>query len=83
MTDNIGARGIEVLKFQLPYWATIDGVRPLGAKFFNVKQVRTATNLFVRRETNADVAVFDVWIRFQVSNCTDDFSDARFVVGTK
>ena len=83
MADNICTRCIEVLKFQLSNWATVDGVRPLGAKLFNIKQVRTTTNFFVWREANTNVAVFDVWIRFKMGNRANDLSDTRLVVGTK
>ncbi len=69
------------LKFSIPTtdWTTVNGVRPFSTKLLNIKQVCTTANLFIRCETNADVAVFDVWIRFQVSNRTDRiYADARF-----
>jgi hypothetical protein len=70
----------KALEFELAAIAAVERVGVRGVEGFDVEPIRTAADLFVRREADADAAVRDIEMRHQVLGSGDDRGNAGLVV---
>ncbi|CZV20514.1 Uncharacterised protein [Enterobacter hormaechei] len=70
---------VKVFILQFTHAATVDGVGPLRVKRLNVKVFCAFSNLFIRREGHADIAMRDIFA-LQHRQRRHDLGDARFVI---
>src|ERR1700735_410168 len=80
--DGGGIRG-KGLVLNISGSFAVDSVGKIGAEFFQVDLVDSATDLFVRCEQDLDGAVLDLWIVDQETRRIHDFGNAGLVVGAE
>ena len=80
--EDLGAGSVEVLELQFPQVATIHGISPVAAELLHVEMMGTHTNLLVRVEGDADLAVLHFRMVFQPAHRLNDLCDTGLVVGT-
>ncbi|MNC07627.1 hypothetical protein D3C75_551800 [compost metagenome] len=81
VADNFNGhrRRIEVLALQFADAAAINSVGPACIKGFNIKMFCAFTDFFVRSESNADIAVGDVFL-FEHRHRRHNFGDTGFII---
>ena len=80
---DFGGSGIEVLELKLAHFTAIHGISPLAAELRHIELMGTHADFLVRIKADADFAVLDFGMLFQIDHRGDDFGDARLVVGTE
>ena len=80
---DAGTGGVEVFVFELAYFASVHGVRPIAAKFLDVKIVSAFTYLFVWIECYAYGTMFDFGVVYEVFYGGDYLSYTSFVIGSE
>ena len=80
---DLPGSGIEILILELAEHSTIDRIGDIRAEIRNVETVRTASDLLIRGEANADFSVLYLRMRQEVLRHRHDFCNARLIVGTK
>ena len=75
-------RSIEILKLDLTFCVTVQGIGVIGVKFLHIKMSRPHTDLFIRRKRDRYLSMRDR-ITVQVFNHGHDLCDTGFVIGTQ
>lgn len=70
--DN-GRCRLEILVFYLTKFTAINRVSKPGAKILHLKPVRSAANLLIRRKTNADLSMGNLFVGKQISGSCHNF----------
>ena len=81
--SNGSCCSVEVLVLQFAFRTAVQGVGPVGIEAFDVEEIRSAPDLFVRSETDADVSVTDLGVLLQVFDGGEDFGYPGLVVGSE
>ena len=71
--------GVKVFILQLAHATAIDGVGPLRVKSLHIEMFRAFPHLFVRRESNPDIPVRNVFA-FQHRQRRHDLRDPRLII---
>ena len=80
---NLCTGCVKVFVFQLSKIATVHSVSPFAAEFLYIKVMCTASNLFIRVETNTNFTVFYLRVVAQVAHSLYYFGYSSLVVSAK
>ena len=80
---DLPGSGIEILILELAERPTIYGIGDVCAEIRDVKAVRTASDLLIRGEADADFSMLYLRVREEVLRHRHDFCDARLIIGTE
>ena len=80
---DLACRGIEVLKLQLADSTAVHCIGEVRAESLHVEMVGSLTDLFVRCETDTNLAVLDFGVLYQVLHCCHNLCNAGFVVSAE
>ena len=79
---NISGCGVEVFALDTADLAAVDSIGKIGIKALKIEVIRTAANLLIGSETDAQRTVADVFVRVDFGAQGDYLGNAGFVVGT-
>ena len=74
---------IEIFIFELADLTAVEGVRVLGSEFCHVELYYSASDLFVRGESDLDLSMLELRVLHDVLNRVHDLRDAGLVVSSK
>ncbi len=80
---DLGRGSVEVLELELAHFATVHGVGKVTAEELYVELVGTETDLLVRVEGDANLAVLHLGMCLEIHHGGDDLGDASLVVGSE
>ena len=80
---DLGASSIEVLVFEIAQVAAVNGVSPVAGKLVYIEMMSSHTDLLVRVEAYAYVAVLDFVVVAQIAHRLYDFGNTSLVVGSQ
>ena len=71
---------VEVLIFQLANLSAVNRIGPFATEFLHIEMVSTGTDLFIRRKTDTDLAVFDLRMILQIFHSRDNSGHTAFII---
>ncbi len=78
---DFGRCGVEVLELQFSHFAAVHGVGEIGPEARHIELNHATTDFLVRSEADADFAVLDLGMLYQILHGGHDFCHAGLVIG--